>query len=270
MKQIFPFTKNLSDTEITEFKPVMLRTLASVVYHYDTIVAKYPQHPVLQSTMASESLRLKLKSLLATDFLDFNSKSLNRTGIDKKARRKEWRDRKMLAYMEGRPFNSSVANKADPRIDKIFSFVERQERMAANNESVSNDYTWPDGTHSPIPPDFVFPKCKIIAAWKFWNHGHKYNGDNFRKEVIAFKDLTNVMFKTLKNERKKYSKWVFVMRFITNELNRNLPSWPNEPEWKVNQHIMGIRNDKLKKKSDGTAIDVACYSVAYIYKLLKD
>jgi hypothetical protein len=53
---------------------------------------------VLQSTVANESLRLKLKSLLATDFLDFNSKSLNRTGIDKKARKKEWRDRKMFAH----------------------------------------------------------------------------------------------------------------------------------------------------------------------------
>ena len=60
------------------------------------------------------------------------------------------------------------------------------------------------------------------------------------------------------------------MRFITEELNRNLPSWPDEPEWKVNQHIMGIRNDKFKKQSDGTSIDVECYSVAYIYKLLKN
>ena len=129
---------------------------ASVVYHYDTIDKKYPQHPVLQSTVANESLRLKLKSLLATDFLDFNSKSLNRTGIDKKARKKEWRDRKMFA--------------------------------AANNENVSNgNYTWPDRMCSPIPPDFAFPQC------------------NFRKKVIAFKDLTSSMFKTLKNERKKYS-----------------------------------------------------------------
>ena len=135
----------------------MLRTLASVVYHYDTIDKKYPQHPVLQSTVANESLRLKLKSLLATDFLDFNSKSLNRTGIDKKARKKEWRDRKMFAHIEGRSFHSPVVNRQDPRVDKISSFVEEQ--MAANNENVSNgNYTWPDGTCSPIPPDFAFPQ----------------------------------------------------------------------------------------------------------------
>ena len=170
-------------------------------------------------------------------FFDFNSKSLNRTGIDKKARKKEWRDRKMFAHIEGRSFHSPVVNRQDPRVDKIYSFVEEQ--MAANNENVRNgNYTWPDGTCSPIPPDFAFPQCKLLAAWKFWNSGHKYNDDNFRKKVIAFKDLTSSMFKTLKKERKKYSKWVIVMRFITEELNRNLPSWPDEPEWKVNQHII--------------------------------
>ena len=94
--------------------------------------------------------------------------------------------------------------------------IEKCLLMAANNENVSNgNYTWPDGTCSPIPPDFAFPQCKLLAAWKFWNSGHKYNGDNFRKKVIAFKDLTSSMFKTLKKERKKYSKWVIVMRFIT-------------------------------------------------------
>ena len=141
--------------------------------------------------------------------------------------------------------------------------------MSASNESVSNDYIWPDGMHSPIPPDFTFPKCKIIAAWRFWNVGHKFNGDDFKKKVIPFKELSNEMFKTLKNERKKYSKWDFVMKFITYELNRNLPSWPEEPEWKVNQHIMGIRNDKLKKP-DGSVLELENYSVAYIYKLLKN
>ena len=59
------------------------------------------------------------------------------------------------------------------------------------------------------------------------------------------------------------------MKFITYELNRNLPSWPEEPEWKVNQHIMGIRNDKLKKP-DGSVLELENYSVAYIYKLLKN
>ena len=39
-------------------------------------------------------------------------------------------DRKMFAHIEGRSFHSPVVNRQDPRVDKIYSFVEEQ--MAAN------------------------------------------------------------------------------------------------------------------------------------------
>ena len=76
------------------------------------------------------------------------------------------------------------------------------------------------------------------------------------------------MFKTLTNERKKFTKWRFVMHFLKQKLDDDLPTWPDENEWKVQQHLLRITDERLQKQ-DGSQIDLGKYSVAYIYNLLK-
>ena len=265
LKSIFPFTKNLTDSEILSFKPVMLRTLASVVHHYDAVAKEYPSHSVLQSALADENVRLKLKSLMVDNFMDFNCTSLTRTGIDKKERRKEARMKKIEDAIDGRYNNGATATN-----NKMDLILKNQERILAMNFQRENEkddgYIWQDGTKSLIPEDFEFPRCKLLGAWRMWTKGHKHCGSCYTKSVVPFKNLAPNMFKGLKTQRKTFSKWQCVMKFIESKLDEKLPSWPSEDEWKVQPYLTSITDEKLKK--NGLSIKIEQYSVSYIYSLL--
>jgi hypothetical protein len=242
----------------TGFDAVARRILASIVWHLSQghFQKDHPSHDVLMESPLFDGNNLqrllgelgdhctvntyvncdKTGDDTATDLDEEIDEKPSLTGVGYRDRRmarieentSEQRLRKIVREESGNNSNNQALlerfNTFEDRVSQQMRQLQSQISTSYGHTvtpPVNNDmptFKHNDGTEYLIPENFEFPKCTILPAFKSWF----FTGDKISK-VGPFKNLSAndipTTNKVLKNARKRWSDWQYVMTYYAQILD---------------------------------------------------